>query len=308
MTLASVVITTRNRCDDVLTAVASAFAQDISDLEVMVIDDASEDGTAVRVGTEFPRTRVIALSERRGYITARNNGFREARGRYVFSLDDDAYFTAPDIVSRVVAHFERDRSIGAVAIPFIEPMSRRSGSSLADPSRSRPGDELRSYAGCAHAVRRDVALELGGYREFFVHQGEERDLCLRMRAAGWRIVYGDCGHVVHMVSPRREAGRISHFGIRNQILFEALNAPLPQLPVRLAAAAAGAIGYQFSWATMPAKARAIGAGLVGAVMHKSVRRPVSQAAYRAYRALPYHGAEDWSGDLPPPCAAFRACA
>jgi GT2 family glycosyltransferase len=129
-----------------------------------------------------------------------------------------------------------------------------------------------------------------------------------MRAAGWRIVYADSGHVVHMVSPKREADRISHYGIRNQILFEALNAPLSQLPVRLARPFAGAISYRFSWLTTPAKLRAIGAGLVESVRRASDRRPVSQAVYRTYRALPHHGAEDWTGGLPPPCSDFRVCA
>jgi GT2 family glycosyltransferase len=306
--LATIVITTRNRCDDVLRAVASSFAQDLADLEVIVVDDHSDDGTAERVCAAFPRTRMIVSRERAGYIVARNRAFREARGRYVFSLDDDAYFTAPDIVARVVSQLEADRAIGAVAIPFIEPMAHRSRSSLAHSSLSKAGDELRSYVGCAHALRRDVALALGGYREFFVHQGEERDLCLRMRAAGWRVVAGDCGLIVHMVSPKREAGRISHYGIRNQILFETLNAPLARLPLRLVSTVAGAVRYRFSWPTLPAKLRAIGAGIAWSARRISERKPVPDAVYCANRSLPYHGPEDWDGDLPPPCSNLQAVA
>jgi GT2 family glycosyltransferase len=251
---------------------------------------------------------VIALSERSGYIVARNRGFREAKGRYVFSLDDDAYFSTPDTVSRVTGLFEGDATIGAVAIPYIEPLARRSSSSLARPARIEPGSEVRSYVGCAHAVRREAALALSGYRELFVHQGEERDLCLRMRAAGWRVVAGDCGLIVHMVSPKREAGRISHYGIRNQILFETLNAPLARLPLRLVSTVAGAVRYRFSWPTLPAKLRAIGAGIAWSARRISERKPVPDAVYCANRSLPYHGPEDWDGDLPPPCSNLQAVA
>jgi GT2 family glycosyltransferase len=304
--LASVVITTRNRREDALRAVASALAQDCSGLEVMVIDDASGDGTAERIRTAFPRAHVIALSERSGYIVARNRGFREAKGRYVFSLDDDAYFSTPDTVSRVTGLFEGDATIGAVAIPYIEPLARRSSSSLARPARIEPGSEVRSYVGCAHAVRREAALALSGYRELFVHQGEERDLCLRMRAAGWRVVYGDCGRVVHMVSAQREMGRIAYYGVRNQVLFEALNAPLAYLPMRLMRTLAGVVGYEFSWSTMPQKIASLGAGLADSIGYRSERRPVARRVYREYRRLPGHGPEDWNGDVPAPCHERQA--
>lgn len=308
MISASIVIVTRNRCEDALTAVASAWAQDLPDLEVLLIDDASEDETARRVGADFPGTRVISLRERAGYIVGRNLGFREAKGKYVFSLDDDAYFTGRDTASRIISRFERDHTIGAIAIPFLEPLARRSNSSLVHALRAKPGDELRSYVGCAHALQRDLALALGGYREFFVHQGEERDLCLRMRAAGWRIVYGDCDPVVHMVSPRRDALRVSHYGIRNQILFEALNAPSAYLPLRLLTSIAGTLRYRFSLSTTPAKLHAIYAGLTSSLEHASERRPVSSDIYRTFRRLPYHGPENWEGKLPQPCVSLLALA
>ncbi|MCC7334732.1 MAG: glycosyltransferase family 2 protein, partial [Pirellulaceae bacterium] len=94
---ASVIITSRNRCADVLRAVASCFAQQGTTLEVLVFDDASDDGTVDRVRQTFPNCRVFGNTERQGYIINRNRGFLEARGPVVFSLDDDAYFSDVDI-------------------------------------------------------------------------------------------------------------------------------------------------------------------------------------------------------------------
>jgi len=308
MTVATVVITTRARREDTLRAVASSFAQDFPDLEVIVYDDASGDGTAESVERAFPRARVVALARRSGLIENRNRGFREATGKYVFSLDDDAYFSMPDIVSRIVAMLERDATIGAVAIPFVEPFRRRSRSSLDYPLEAQAGDELSSFMACACAIRRQAALAIGGYRELFVRQHEEPDFSLRLWAAGWRIVYGGSGHVVHTVSPRRDPQRISFYGVRNRILFEMLNAPLGSLPVRLVSAMIGVLRYQFSWSTLPLKLSAIGAGLLESARRSAERQPVAGRVYRSYRRLPGHGPEDWRGEVPAPCHERRVAA
>src|ERR1039458_379658 len=263
--LVSIVVTTRNRCDEALRAVASCYAQNYGAIEILVFDDASEDDTVAAVTRAFPKVRMFANQERAGYVYNRNRGFAEANGNYVFSIDDDAYFSHSGIVSAIVAIFETDPTAGAVAIPYIEPLNRRSLSSLRKPFRAKPGEELRNFIGCAHAVRRDVALQLGGYRDFFVHQGEERDFCLRLRAAGWRLVYGSSGYIVHMVSPKRDSERIAYYGARNQILFETLNVPFPEVLFRIVWVSQGMIRYRFAWSKLPTVVSGILAGLADTI-------------------------------------------
>jgi len=298
---ASIVITSRNRRADVLRAVASCMAQENVNLEVLVYDDASEDGTAAAVREAWPQCRVFESSERSGYIVNRNRGFRDSGSGVVFSLDDDAYFSAKDTVARVVARFTEDDTIGAVAIPYVEPLNRRSLSSLARPFGEPAGAELRSYVGCAHAVRRDVALALGGYRDFFVHQHEEREFCLRLRAAGWRVVYGDGEPIVHMVSPNRDQERVTRFGGRNQILTEFLNAPFPEVVFRVIRTSVGLIRYRFSLSSLPIRAAAIWSGLRDSFRYRALRKSVSREFYQAHRLLPGHGALHWESPVPPPC-------
>lgn len=307
---ASIVITTRNRRDDILQAIESCFSQDYQPLEVLVFDDASEDGTSESIRFKWPEARVFFSSERVGLIVNRSRSFREAKGDIIFSIDDDAYFSNPGIVSQIISMFENDSSIGAVAIPYIEPLNRLSLSSLKasmrDKTRIKAGDELSGYIGCAHAVRRDVALALGGYRDFFVHQGEERDFCLRLRQAGWRIVYGDSDYIVHMVSPKRDHERVSFYGARNQILFDMLNIPLPAVLFRLVWDPIAMVRYRFAWSSLPLKLRAITAGFTESIRRIHKRQPVSRATYRRYRSLPGHGPEPWEGPVPPPCTS-RGC-
>jgi GT2 family glycosyltransferase len=299
---ASIVITTRNRRVDLLFAIASCMAQQGCRFEILLFDDASDDGTAQAVREKFPSVLIFANPDRMGLIHNRNRGFEEALGSVVFSIDDDAYFSSPDIVESVLNKFRDDYKIAAVAIPYIEPMNRRSLSSLQTPFISRSGDELSAYKGCAHAVRREVVLNLGGYREFFVHQGEERDLCLRMIAAGFRIVYGDKGLIVHMVSPNRQMDRVTYYGTRNRLLFDMLNLPVPDLLIRLIWDPVAIIRYRFSWSTLPLKLRGIVAGFCEGTKRWRERKPVSCAAYALFRTLPGHGPEEWVQAIPPPCA------
>jgi GT2 family glycosyltransferase len=297
--LASVVIATRNRAESSLRAVESCFQQDCR-LEVILFDDASDDGTDEIIRRAFPDTRIFRGSARAGYIVNRNLGFAEAKGDFVFSLDDDAYFSEPGTVSRTLETFARDPKIGAVAIPYVEHLVRRSVSSLKYPFRAKPGDELRSYVGCAHAVRREAALAVGGYRDFFIHQGEERDFCLRLRAAGWRIVYGAGAPVVHLVSANRDAKRVTYYGARNQILFLMLNVPFPEALLRVVWVSQATIRYRFTWATLPTKLKGISAGLFEGLKRLRLRRPVSRKTYRRFRSLPAHGPEDRYLALPEP--------
>jgi len=264
----------------------------------LVVDDASEDDTVTAVTGISNRVRVLTSVSRAGYIVNRNRGFREASGNIVFSIDDDAYFSQPDIVSHTMKLFQEQPDIGAVAIPYIEPLNRRSQSSLRSPFRAKPGDELSGFIGCSHAVRKSIALQLGGYREFFIHQGEERDLCIRMREAGWRIVYGRSGYIVHMVSPKRDTERVIFYGVRNQIIFDVLNIPLPYLCFRLVWDSIAMVRYRFAWATFPLKFRAIIVGFYKSLQYIEFRQPVSRNTYSLYKKLPGHGPEEWDGTPP----------
>ena len=219
---ATVVITTRDRHDDVRRALLSCVSQIGVRLEILVYDDASSDGTDRMINCEFPDVRVIRSVDRLGYIVLRNRGFRDALSPIVLSLDDDALFTSPETVAQVVRAFRMAPNVAAFALKYRETQSQNK---LLLMPEMPTGSELRSYIGCSHAVRKDVALSLGGYREFFVHQGEEKDLCIRMRNQGYSIQFLNCPAIIHNPSPKRDHGRWHYFGIRNTFLFTLLNVP-----------------------------------------------------------------------------------
>src|SRR4029453_15016896 len=87
MVKASVIITTHNRPHLLPRAIHSAFAAG-TDVEVIVVDDASSDNTA-EVCTSFSDIKYVRLERNQGVAEARNVGLRESRGEYITFLDDD---------------------------------------------------------------------------------------------------------------------------------------------------------------------------------------------------------------------------
>src|SRR5437016_11568624 len=96
---ASIVITTRNRKEALRAALRSALCQK-SHPEVIVIDDGSTDETSDMVRAEFPEVTLHSFDQSRGYIVRRNNGALLARGKVIFSIDDDAAFSTPRVVEQ----------------------------------------------------------------------------------------------------------------------------------------------------------------------------------------------------------------
>ena len=224
MPTAAVVITTKNRRDDLRVALASAVSQSAQPL-VVVVDDGSTDGTADMVRTEFPTVTLHRADVSQGYIVQRNRGADLAAADVVFSIDDDAAFSTPAVVGQTLADFAGQPRVGAVAVPFVN-VNRENV--LRQRAPSDAGVYVNEdYIGTAHAVRRDVFRQLGGYRPALFHQGEERDFCLRMLDAGHVVRLGRADPIHHFESPRRDTKRMDLYGRRNDVLFAWHNVPWP---------------------------------------------------------------------------------
>ena len=222
---ASIVIITKNRQEDLRRALASCFVQDVA-CEVIVVDDASSDGTSEMIHRDFPTIRLVRHSESLGYIVRRNEAAHLANGRYIVSIDDDAEFTTASVVRQALADFDHPR-IGAVSIPHADILvSPR----LKTPTPAGGGRWIvPTFIGTAHALRRDIFLRLGGYRTLLVHNTEERDFCIRMLNHGYVVRLGTGDAVYHYASPVRDARRGRMLERRNDICHGYWDVPLPHL-------------------------------------------------------------------------------
>ena len=278
---ATVVITTRNRRDELHRALRCVMDQN-GKYEVIVIDDASTDGTAEMVGREFPDVRLDVAPAPLGLIVQRNRAAAMATTPIIVSIDDDAILTTPNVIAQTIALFDHPR-VGAVTIPFID--VGRGETALTQAPDDRGVWVTSSYIGTAHAVRRDLFLRLGGYRGYLFQYVEERDYCIRMLGAGYVVRLGTADLLHHCPSVRRVQSRLYIFQGRSSILFPWYNAPLRYLPFHLALSVVNVmkLGIQeghplwASWGVLRG---------LGACAHELTRRePVPVRAYQLSREL-----------------------
>jgi GT2 family glycosyltransferase len=282
---ASVIITTKDRKDDLRRAIISCLAQ-TERVELIVIDDGSIDGTSELVAREFPQVTLIRTDHSEGYIAQRNRAAKIASGNILFSIDDDAEFSSQDIISDTLNDFNHPR-IAAIAIPYLEPHK-----SLDEHYRSPKVDQTYvtdSFVGTAHALRKDIFLKLGGYRDRLVHQGEESDYCLRLLNAGYVVRLGNADPILHMESGRRDCNRVDYYGARNTVLFAYQNVPLPYFPFHLVAATWNVATWTLKLPRFANRMKAIGHAYAWCARNRGAREPVTVHSYLLFRRLRKHG-------------------
>jgi glycosyltransferase involved in cell wall biosynthesis len=282
---ATVVITTKDRKQDLRRAVQSAVHQ-TADPEVLVIDDGSSDGTSRMIREEFPGVRLHREETSAGLIVRRNQGARMANGSIIFSIDDDAEFSTPHVIEQTLAEFDKPR-VGAVAIPYVD-VHRDRGVQQRAPSD--PGIHCTSaFRGTAHALRRDLFLQLGGYREHLVHQGEEMDYCVRMLDAGYVVRLGRSDIIKHYESPKRSFDRMDFYGRRNDVLFGWHNVPSVLLPFYFSLSVVNTVRTAVRLGRVQNTVAGMVAGFRDCIRHSSARQPVKLDTYHLFRKLQRDG-------------------
>jgi glycosyltransferase involved in cell wall biosynthesis len=224
---ATVVVTSKDRNGELARALESVVAQTGATVELLIIDDGSRDGTSEFVQAEFPSARLFRSEASRGLVVQRNFAAEVANAPIIFSLDDDARFGSDDTVAITLAEFADD-VIGMVGIPVLdrpEMVTRQLAPSPDGRFFTFP------FLGRAHAVRKEVFSQLGGYREFYLQQLEESDLSIRLYDAGYGILMGRAAAIDHFPSAVRSWERVAFFNGRNNLLYASQNLGLRRLPV-----------------------------------------------------------------------------
>jgi glycosyltransferase involved in cell wall biosynthesis len=184
----SVVIPTRDRRTLVRSAVACALAQHDVDVEVVVVDDASSDGTAEDLGAlGDPRVRVVRHDRRAGVSAARNRGIAEATAPWVAFLDDDDLWAPDKLVRQLDAADRAGRAwVYAGDVNVDDRLEILSGAPPAPPERVM--SELDRFnpvpTGASNVVvRADLLAAVGGF-DPALRRTEDWDLWIRLARSG----------------------------------------------------------------------------------------------------------------------------
>lgn len=190
----AVVIATRDRRETVLRTLRELDALPERP-ELVLVDDASRDGTAAAVRDAFPRVRVLERAAPGGQSAGRNAGVRATDARYVAFCDDDSWFE-PGALALAVAAFERHPRLGAVAARvLVEPGGRLDlacEQMAASPLGTVPAlgvPRVLGFVACGAVVRRTAFFGAGGFAEPYGGGGEEQLLAIDLTAAGWDVAY-----------------------------------------------------------------------------------------------------------------------
>jgi N-acetylglucosaminyl-diphospho-decaprenol L-rhamnosyltransferase len=211
-------------------------------IEIVVVDNASTDGSVALVRGTYPQVTLIVNEVNRGFTGGNNQGLAAAQGRYALVLNPDTEIVG-GALDRLVDYLEAHPQVGAVGPMLlnpdrsIQPSRRRFPTVLTGFFESTwlqglaPRGVLRRYYmedvpanvvqevdwlnGACTLFRRAALDQVGGYDEanFFMYS-EELDLCRRIKAAGWRIVYVPDAQVIHHAGKSSEqavAARHIHF-------------------------------------------------------------------------------------------------
>lgn len=278
---ATIVIVTKNRKDELRTAVRSAIRQ-TGNVETLVIDDGSSDGTFAMLRSEFPSVRAIRSEQSLGLIVQRNRAAMKAASPYIISIDDDGEFKSTETVAQTLKEFEHPR-IGAVAIPYVN--IRFDDAVLQRAPDDKDIYVIDTYVGTAHALRRDVFLRLNGYRDMLFHQGEERDYCARMLDHGYITRLGRADPLYHYTSPIRDLRRIQFYSIRNSILFAWHNVPMPHFVIHYTATILNGLRHGVKDRNVGLAVRAVFRGTWDSIRTIRHRKPVGSRTYRLGRRL-----------------------
>jgi GT2 family glycosyltransferase len=219
-----VVIVSHNTRDDLANCLASLYAHAPSSLNaVVVVDNASTDGSVAMLRERWPAVRVHALDRNIGFGAANNVALRESRADLVLLLNSDTIVTAGQLdalVDRLVATGavaagprlvdDGDRpevSFGPMLTPAAEvtqrfrvrtaarggPLARRYVARLV--SRERQVDWV---SGACLLLRRDAAVAAGLFDECFFMYEEDVDLCAALRQRGGRVLFTPAATVIHL--------------------------------------------------------------------------------------------------------------
>jgi N-acetylglucosaminyl-diphospho-decaprenol L-rhamnosyltransferase len=212
---------TRDLLSDCLNSIAQT-ASDL-DIEIVVVDNASTDGSQAMIRRRFPHVRLIANTENVGFARANNQGVEASNSRYALLLNSDT-LVIPGALQALVRLADTKPRAGIVGAQLLNPDSSFQASHTPFPSlwqeflilsgigrtlygrwypsrgpEEDKGPQIVDYVeGACMLVRRKAFDDVGGLDEGYFMYAEEVDWCYAMQAKDWQVWYQPTAKVIHL--------------------------------------------------------------------------------------------------------------
>lgn len=233
------VVLNTNRCRDTLECLASLYRNSYPRFDVIVVDNASSDGSVVAICQAFPQVQIVELEHNLGYAGNNNVGIQRAIEKgadWVLVLNEDTV-AASNCIKLLIETGEADNTIGMVGpmiYHFDEPTVIQSAGGMLtedwspyllgmnenDTGQFKSPHEVVWLSGCALLVRRILIEQIGTFDQRLFIYWEETDWCLRAKENAWKLVQVPAAKLWHKGVKRnyRPAPTVTYYFTRNKFL------------------------------------------------------------------------------------------
>ena len=181
----SILITTKNRKTDLEYTLNNLnYLIERNDVECIICDDGSTDGTFEFVKRNYPNIQLINNKISKGLIYSRNRLLNLTTANYAISLDDDAHFISQNPLESIESFFQENSTSGLLAFRIF--WSKNKPSTI---FTNENNVQVKGFVGCGHVWNMKAWKSIPNYPDWFVFYGEENFAALQLFKKGWEIHY-----------------------------------------------------------------------------------------------------------------------
>lgn len=222
----SVVIVNYNAKEYLKKCLNSLFESSLKNLEIIVVDNASKDGSVEELRKIAPKIKLITNKSNSGFSSANNQGVKISKGRYILFLNPDTN-VYPKTLEQMVKFMDKNKDAGAATCKVLLPNGKLDDAShrgfptpwnalsyfsgldkLFPHSRIFGGyhmgwedfsktHQIKACAGAFMLARREAGEDIGWWDEDYFFYGEDLDFCLELLKKGWKIYFVPRASILH---------------------------------------------------------------------------------------------------------------
>ena len=222
----SIIIVNWNTRELLRDCIRSVYEQTVDvNFEVIVVDNASSDGSVGMLRSDFPQVYLIENKENRGFAAANNQAIAVSRGRYILLLNSDTV-VLDRAIEKTISFADKNPQAGAIGCQVLNsdrtiqktcfmfpsvlnmflsssylyklfPKNRFFGRERMTWWDRNNVREVDVITGCYMLIRREAIQQIGLMDEKFFMYGEETDLCYRLKKKGWKSLFVPTPQIIH---------------------------------------------------------------------------------------------------------------